>query len=248
MAAEIAGLLEHGTVSLSPSDAERARALAALLRHLLLPRCGYGYRFKRHDGCSFEVSAPGEHCPEHSAWLLADGTDPDPSRCPGVPLREMGNRTWVAKGMKVRVFGSERSMDFSAMLDVMRCPYPRRPDGTPCALHDPRPEDRCGWTESTTSEPCMEITALYGCPVHHRTKMNEDIEKIRLSIPCTYCRAPQGRPCKGRTEACNSNVHAARKKKTGHLVDAHLQSTPGPPNPRDGNIVFSWTSSPDPAS
>ncbi|MGP3948458.1 hypothetical protein [Streptomyces sp. 7N604] len=229
MAADIAQLLELGKTAFEPSDGMRADDLAGTLRRLLRPRCGYGYRYKRYDGCPIEVSTPGEPCAEHTEWPSPDGADPDPDRCPGTPLHGKGTVTWVAEGTTVRLFGAETQTETSGAILAMRCPYPRRSDGSPCALHAPRPEDRCGWADSVDAEPCAEITALYGCPTHYFERLARETKKIRLSVPCTYCGAEQGRSCTGRTESYNDHVHAVRKKRTDRQVEDFRRSRRQPP-------------------
>lgn len=229
MASDIARLLDLGKNALERSDRTRADSLAAALHRLLRPRCGYGYRYKRFDGCSMEVRTPGERCTEHDEWPLPNGVDPDPDRCPGTPLDENGTATWAAEGARIRLFGTELETETSAAIVAMRCPYPRRPDGSPCPLHDPQPEDQCGWTDTAETEPCTEITALYGCPKHHAKKLAKETAKIRHSAPCTHCKAEQGHPCTGRPEPYNDHVHAPRKHKTDPQVETLHRSMPAPP-------------------
>lgn len=230
MAADIAQLLENSQSGrFSMRDSHHAEDLAATLRRLLSPRCGYGYRFKRSDGCPAPVIAAGDHCEEHTPWPALDGTDPDPARCPGTPLHEDGTATWVPEGAWLRQFGTDVLANDSGTLNAMRCPYPRRPDGSPCALHDPRPEDQCGRTDSIDAEPCLEVTALYGCPKHHAEKVGEEVTQIRRSVLCTHCGAKKGQPCTGRPEAYNDYVHAPRKKKTQALALEYRRGQPTSP-------------------
>lgn len=237
MAADIAHLLELGKVAFEPSDGTLADDLAETLRRLLRPRCGHGYQYKRYDGCPIEVGMPGEPCAEHAEWPAPDGTDPDPDRCPGTPLYGKGTVTWVAEGATVRLFGAVAQTESSGAIVGMRCPYARRSDGSPCALHAPRPEDQCGWADSADAEPCTQITALYGCPSHYFKRLAGATEKIRLSVRCTYCGAAQGNPCTGRTESYNGNVHGARKKKTDRQVADLRRSTLEPPTQERAWIV-----------
>jgi hypothetical protein len=230
MAADIAHLLELGrTKPLEPADSTHAGELAETLRQLLRPRCGYGYRFKRSDGCTVDVDTPGETCAEHTEWPLPDGADLDPDRCPGVPLFGKGKVTWVAEGATVRLYGANYQATTSGGMVSMRCPYPRRSDGSPCALHATRPEDRCGWVEAADSDSCMEITALYGCPAHHAKRLTVATMNIRRSVPCPQCGAAPAHPCTGRPEAYNDHVHATRKKKTNRRVEDLLRAMDSSP-------------------
>ncbi|WP_416969404.1 hypothetical protein [Streptomyces sp. 4F14] len=230
MAADIARLLELGKGALEEPDITQADSFVETLRRILRPQCGYGYRFKKYAGCPIEVNAAGESCTEHAEWPLPDGSDPDTARCPGTPPEGEGTVTWVTKGMTVRLFGVSVRAKTSGAVISMRCPYPRRADGSPCALHDPRPEDRCGWPNSDGQQHCQEITALYGCPEHYSKKLSEEIKRIRHAATCAYCGAQKGYACTGRTEAYNDNVHYARKKKTDRQVDERLSRKENPPN------------------
>lgn len=73
-----------------------------------------------------------------------------------------------------------------------------------------------------------EITALYGCLNHYIERMTRETEKIRISVPSTYCGAEQGRSCTRRPESCNQ-VHAAQKKKTDRQVERLRSSRLKPP-------------------
>lgn len=232
MAADIARLLNLGKAHWQPSDGLQADELAVTISELLVPHCGYGYSYQHNDGCSITVSEPGEACSEHTEWPLPNTIDPDPARCPGVPIQENETQTWVAAGATVRLFGNELNTADSGALVSTRCPYPRRSDGSPCALHAQLPEDRCGWAATTDTEPCQEITALYGCPKHYAKRLAQDTEKIRLSVPCTYCGAEPSRSCKGRTASYNDHVHSARKTKTDRQTEALRVSMPSPPTQR----------------
>ncbi|MEU5218497.1 hypothetical protein AB0G79_20180 [Streptomyces sp. NPDC020807] len=231
MASNIARFLATGTFP--PDEVELATAHAAQLRELLRPHCGFGYAYSRYpsqrqEGCSIAVDDAGQRCEEHSTWPRWDGSDPDPERCPGIPLHGEGT-TWVAEGAAVRVWGETFEANESTTVTTTRCPYPRRPDGSPCPLHDPRPEDLCGWGAADGEEACTEITALYGCPHHRLDRLAAAGAEIRLSVSCPQCNAAAGSPCTGRPEAYNGNVHAARRKKTEKQVEEIRRSLPSAP-------------------
>ncbi|WP_041293893.1 MULTISPECIES: hypothetical protein [Kitasatospora] len=238
MAAEAARLLTSASSLLAASDAAAATRYAEVLRELLRPRCGYGYEFRGRrstaiDGCMVEVAEPGMKCEEHGTWPRLDGRDPDPQRCQGVPLTGKGTLTWVSPAAPVRVWGRTMTPPEAGGHQSTRCPYPRREGGPLCALHDPRPDELCGFVESADEEPCAEVVAYYGCREHTWKIFSKRRTEIELSVPCPLpsCQAPAGKPCR------SSRLHVGRTKVTSRAVEELNRVRPSCPDPRVWTLV-----------